>query len=189
MASKECKVKDRTKTVKSIQRVSLMSSDVKIGLLLGLAFIFIIAFVINGLPSSHPDRNNNELTTNMVDSQNSPPAIAARERKLTGRVQLQPRRNEDIRFERALPKSASVVKVARPKVLSAVERQDVRKVEPVKPALPRFYIVGEGDSLWRIAAEQLGDGNRYGEIARLNADILDDEDSLSIGMRLKLPVR
>ena len=31
-----------------------MTSDAKIGLLLGLVFIFVIAFVINGLPSLHP---------------------------------------------------------------------------------------------------------------------------------------
>jgi len=53
----------------------------------------------------------------------------------------------------------------------------------------RQYIVREGDSLWQIAAEQLGEGTRYSEIARLNADILDEEDSLSIGMCLKIPVR
>ncbi|GAG15669.1 unnamed protein product, partial [marine sediment metagenome] len=53
----------------------------------------------------------------------------------------------------------------------------------------RWYVVREGDSLWRIAAEQLGSGSRYSEIADLNADILDDEDSLAVGMRLKMPVR
>ena len=53
----------------------------------------------------------------------------------------------------------------------------------------RRYVVQEGDSLWRIAAEQLGSGSRYSEIAGLNADILDDEDSLAVGMRLKMPVR
>ena len=31
-----------------------MTSDAKIGLLLGLVFIFVIAFVINGLPSLRP---------------------------------------------------------------------------------------------------------------------------------------
>ena len=49
------------------------------------------------------------------------------------------------------------------------------------------YIVREGDTLWRIAAEQLGDGSRYKEISKLNAGILKDEDSLAIGMRLSLP--
>ena len=49
------------------------------------------------------------------------------------------------------------------------------------------YVVKEGDSLWRIAAEQLGNGSRCSEIAKLNA--LDSEDNLSVGMCLKMPAR
>ena len=39
-----------------------MTSDAKIGLLLGLVFIFIIAFIINGLPGLSQDSHNNTLT-------------------------------------------------------------------------------------------------------------------------------
>ena len=50
------------------------------------------------------------------------------------------------------------------------------------------YVVREGDSLWRIAAERLGDGTRYMEIVNLNTDVLEDENStLLVGMRLKVP--
>jgi nucleoid-associated protein YgaU len=49
----------------------------------------------------------------------------------------------------------------------------------------RYYKVREGDSLWKIAAEQLGNGNRYPELAKLNK--LEDEDFLIVGARLKLP--
>jgi hypothetical protein len=49
-----------------------MTSDAKIGLLLGLVFIFVIAFIINGLPNFRDDTDNNELTTNMVSRQNDP---------------------------------------------------------------------------------------------------------------------
>ena len=49
------------------------------------------------------------------------------------------------------------------------------------------YIVREGDSLWSIAGEQLGKGSRYKEISKLNADVLEDENELTIGMRLSLP--
>ncbi len=53
----------------------------------------------------------------------------------------------------------------------------------------RSYVVQEGDTLWRIAAENLGSGTRYGEIAKLNAGILEDEEILAVGMRLKIPAR
>jgi nucleoid-associated protein YgaU len=49
----------------------------------------------------------------------------------------------------------------------------------------RYYIVREGDSLWKIAHEQLGDGNRYPKLVKLNK--LQDEDFLAVGSRLKLP--
>jgi len=52
-----------------------------------------------------------------------------------------------------------------------------------------WYNVREGDSLWKIAAEQLGNGSRYTEISELNADILDDEDFIPVGLRLRLPAR
>jgi len=286
-----------------------MTSDAKIGLLLGLVFIFIIAFLINGLPSFLNNTNNNELTTNMVSSRNNPPGIAAKERKAQEvfnrikpvkkqplKVQLPTTGNQSIRFEMPLPKSTSAVERSRKTV--EIKRTTAplppkriitkkRKAASVKPALPKVYVVGdgdnlaviakkfygseegnkeiniamifnanrrflksadeiyvgqkliipllsasapgksgvssvlaspmlekvksigkrhlssdsrrakrgrpyvvrEGDSLWRIAAEQLGGGSRYSEIARLNAGILDDEDNLVVGMRLKMPFR
>ena len=49
------------------------------------------------------------------------------------------------------------------------------------------YIVRDGDTLWRIAAEQLGDACRYKEISKLNSDVLKNDNDLTIGMRLNLP--
>ena len=51
----------------------------------------------------------------------------------------------------------------------------------------RGYVVKKGDSLWAIAERELGNGSRFGEIARLNDRMLSDEDSLKVGMRLRLP--
>jgi nucleoid-associated protein YgaU len=56
-------------------------------------------------------------------------------------------------------------------------------------ATGRWYVVKENDSLWTIAAEQLGNGSRYTEISKLNAGIIVDEDRVSPGMRLRLPAR
>ncbi len=43
-----------------------MTSDAKIGLLLGLVFIFVIAFIINGLPNLKPQTTRAEVSMNMV---------------------------------------------------------------------------------------------------------------------------
>ncbi|MBN1786823.1 MAG: LysM peptidoglycan-binding domain-containing protein [Sedimentisphaerales bacterium] len=53
----------------------------------------------------------------------------------------------------------------------------------------RLYIVKDSDSLWRIAEEHLGAGERYHEIIKLNKSILKDPDALAVGMKLKLPKR
>lgn len=48
-----------------------------------------------------------------------------------------------------------------------------------------LYTVQRNDSLWKIAAKHLGDGQRYMEIARLNG--MSDPNRLSVGQILKLP--
>jgi nucleoid-associated protein YgaU len=301
-----------------------MTSDAKIGLLLGLVFIFIIAFVINGLPGLHQKTDSNKLTTEMVGLQNSQPGLGANERKLAletaAPVTAQPENpaplqqtspQDDTRFTMALPQGTSAdaatavtepiaappsqanltalinppdvstSQVAPARVtpsaaqlyvvqdgdsLSSIAKkvygdQQGNKIVAVKaifeanrktlvsiddlqvgqkliipslnlPASPaptttgvlsgsdfvkvdsvgkrnatatpantrkqtttkqdsaktgRIYIVKEGDSLWRIAADQLGDGNRYKEIVKLNSSVLSSEDDIQVDMELKLP--
>jgi nucleoid-associated protein YgaU len=289
-----------------------MTSDAKIGLLLGLAFIFVIAFIINGLPRLRSDTNNNELTNGMLDYPNNPPGLAAKERRAHREIvrQIEPVKKQssnevgtpqesvqDIRFTMPLPRDTSIMEEAKKTVKigptamspspSVIERSEVKRTEFIKPAVPKtyvvregdnlaviakkfygpqegnrianitrifqanrkllkspdeiyvgqkltipplsvskadksketnvfsntgftqvesigkrhlstesqkvkqagWYVVREGDSLWRIAAQQLGDGSRYIQIAKLNADILEDEDYLTVGMRLKVPAR
>jgi nucleoid-associated protein YgaU len=48
------------------------------------------------------------------------------------------------------------------------------------------YVVKPGDTLWDIAANQLGNGLRYKEIAELNG--LNDADYIYQGQELKLPI-
>jgi nucleoid-associated protein YgaU len=61
------------------------------------------------------------------------------------------------------------------------------KKEPEKAG--RWYVVQQDDSLWKIAASQLGSGARYQEIVKLNPDVLNDGDSIVVGMRLRLPAK
>jgi nucleoid-associated protein YgaU len=298
----------------------VMTSDAKIGLLLGLVFIFIIAFIINGLPRFHRDKDNNELTNKMVSQQNNPPGLGAKERKAqesltltesakdqtVGEGPLASSDKGDIRSIAPLPAGDFIVRdilagkttdilpsqsteQVKPSVIGPIadEKADVKKPDAIKPVWPKTYVVSEGDnlaeiakklygeqegnkrtsvtrifeanknllkspdeiyigqkltipapltvsadnskttgifspgmfekvksigqkhllteststkqggqyvvkegdSLWRIATEQLGASSRYKEISKLNADVLKDEDNLVVGMRLKLPAR
>jgi len=49
------------------------------------------------------------------------------------------------------------------------------------------YRVKEGDSLYKIAKKQLGDGNRYKEIKSINKNTLGGGVDLQVGAILKLP--
>jgi len=62
------------------------------------------------------------------------------------------------------------------------------RTETAKPApSERWYVVQDGDNLWRIASSQLGSGARYGEIVKLNGDVLKDGVTVGVGTRLRLP--
>jgi nucleoid-associated protein YgaU len=53
----------------------------------------------------------------------------------------------------------------------------------------RSYTVKKGDSLWRIASEVYGDGNRWRRILVANSDKLESERDLKAGMTLVIPER
>lgn len=91
-----------------------------------------------------------------------------------------------------------------PDVLSGTSNQVVRAPDPSQTLISKFsnvlervgndnsksiseYVVQEGDSLWAIAKDKLGDGNRYADILRLNKDTLKSADEVAAGIRLKLP--
>ncbi len=62
---------------------------------------------------------------------------------------------------------------------------DYQGARPVTKAVPRTYTVKSGDSLWKIAKLQLGNGNRYQEIAELNN--INNPNLIYTGQILKLP--
>jgi nucleoid-associated protein YgaU len=49
------------------------------------------------------------------------------------------------------------------------------------------YVIKEGESLWSIAQQQLGDGNRYKEIAKLNK--IKNPNTVPSGVRIKIPAQ
>jgi len=93
----------------------------------------------------------------------------------------------------ALPKGkaeaadpAAVLAGANFEKVETVSRKALAEMKQGKPQ-GRYYVVQDGDSLWKIATTQLNSGARSEEIAKLNSDILKSKDALTIGMRLRLP--
>jgi nucleoid-associated protein YgaU len=283
-----------------------MTSEAKIGLLLGLVFIFIIAFVINGLPSFWNKTNSNELTTVAGGPANDTLGLGEGERTAQETIEkMEPAASEsaagtqniqgDVRFAAELPKDSTktvqttelqqttvaqappseviaensseitaqspateqqtyvvcngdslytiakkfygaaeanrkstldmlfranrstmksphTLKIGQKLVIpplsakssqkSRIENVSVTTTKKVQstdvqqlsaddgtPKQTRDYVVQNGDSLWKIAAKQLGNGSRYDEIIEMNSDVLQNEDNLTVGMHLKLPAR
>ena len=218
-----------------------MTSDAKIGLLLGLVFIFVIAFVINGLPGLHHKDDSNKLTTNMVGLQNSPSGIGANERRvaLDQQASSSGTAPTDARFTMPLSEGASVagdtatanpaaqveqptapqapVAVSNPiaetqthaaqvapaapaspatsrpaQAAPAVEKQPMKKQEPVKTTEQKTYVVESGDSLSSIAKKVYGEeeGNKLKNINALfeaNHNTLSSPDLLIVGQKLTIP--
>lgn len=207
-----------------------MTSDAKIGLLLGLIFIFIIAFVINGLPRFRNNTNGSEMTTNMVSSQNNTQPIGSRERQAPGvfnwtersieQTYQEPQpaleQKEDVRFKIQLPddivtaKETSIMEIAEePESITLkpvepsppakipeekVEIPVVKKTESVKSVWPKSYIVSEDDSLGllSIAKKFYGpeQGNKKINIDRIfevNKNLLKSPDEVFVGQKLTIP--
>jgi len=192
-----------------------MTSDAKIGLLLGLVFIFIIAFMINGLPRFRSNTNNNELTTNMVSSPNDSMGIAAKERKARAVFDLVERipqeradevpvveKNEGaVRFKMPFSQGTSIVKddliAETPNerfkpTASESDTNEKNKVNKPKPALPKTYVVSEGDNLAIIAQKFYGPdaGNKKINVMRIfeaNRKLLKSLDEIYVGQKLTIP--
>lgn len=70
------------------------------------------------------------------------------------------------------------------------ERQGARRMvgSPGTPKAPTYVVVA-GDSLSKIAKEQLGDASRWPEIVELNKEALPNPNLLKVGQELKLPAK
>ena len=92
------------------------------------------------------------------------------------------------------PKAALDAPVVAPEVKPEAPAPEKRTeletpaAQPATPAIvPAAYKVQRGQSLWSIAADQLGSGNRYIEILNLNPQLQGDPGRIVPGQELKLP--
>lgn len=87
--------------------------------------------------------------------------------------------------EPAKPEPAKGAEPAKPEPAKPAEPP--KAAEPTKPA-PRTVTVKAGDSLSRIAQQELGNGNRWREIYDLNKDVIGaNPNIIRSGQQLKLP--
>jgi hypothetical protein len=62
--------------------------------------------------------------------------------------------------------------------VEGVDSVDDQLVVEAPAAEPRFYTVVKGDTLWKIAASQYGDGSKYPRIFEANKPMLKDPDRI-----------
>lgn len=75
----------------------------------------------------------------------------------------------------------AVAPAASPGVAQQRPRPDLKPV-------PKVYVVKPGDSLWKIAKLQLGDGNKYSAIYNANKAVIGpDPNKITPGMKLVMP--
>jgi hypothetical protein len=159
-----------------------MISYTTIRLLLGFAVILVFIFLLNGLPCLGDANAGNRVNSIRIFQDNrellkSPQKTGTEQNPIIPKL-LDPELDK-IKIWGVFPNSMFEV------VESIGKRHISTDNDEAKQA--NKYIVREGDTLWNIAAEKLGNGSRYKEISKLNADVLKNENDLTIGMQLNLP--
>jgi len=161
-----------------------MATYIKIRLLLGLAAIFVFVYMVDGLPCLGDANEIDGAASGIRFFRNNSNAQTSSDKINLGQSLVVPKliasELDKINIADIFPSSLfeKVESIGRRHI-----SDDNHKAKGVQ------YVVREGDTLWNIAAEHLGNGSRYEEISKLNADVLKDENDLTIGMRLSLPDR
>jgi len=147
-----------------------------VGLIIGIAV---------GTMITRPDRERTKAAIAEAQANAEKVQLAAQQQIQNADSEMANLRNELAQVTAELQQSKETMAAK----TSTAGRQPSSAAE-AGPKQVRTYTVKEGDSLWKIAASQLGNGGRFEEIAKLNADILKGrQDNLSVGMQLKIPAK
>jgi hypothetical protein len=158
-----------------------MTTYTKIRFLLGLGAIFVFVYLLDGMPCLGDANEQDGAETSILMLQNNSILPASSDENSLGQTLVVPKLSE-VELDKVIwgvfPSS----------MFEKVESIGIRHFSTDKnEAKGKRYVVKDGDSLWSIAAEKLGNGSRYKEISKLNADILKNDHDLTIGMKLSLP--
>ena len=139
------------------------------------------------LPGAERDRINEAIERVIPEKQPDPIVIAngSSYSNSTTSGSLLDRLSNGINNELA----KNIEQMNAPALASPAKSEDSKTstLRPLKEPTFATYTVEEGDSLYRIAARLLGDGNRWREIQELNADKVGRDGVIAVGMELKLP--
>jgi nucleoid-associated protein YgaU len=186
-----------------------MTADAKVGLLLGLVFIVLIAFLINGLPGflNPPSKLANVMPQdpkpNVVINQQAEKAVDAMSPHPAVRVSETPKENRaDVTLKGDKPEiqePAPEPKPADPQpkdsAVSTDKPVESKPVEP-KPVKPvadaRTYVVQPGDNLSKIAVAMYGSeqGNKLAAVQAIyeaNKDQMKTASDILPGKKLVIP--
>jgi nucleoid-associated protein YgaU len=85
-------------------------------------------------------------------------------------------------FEKAVLMAGNIfgIKEVRADELKTDEIGIIDKVE--------FYTIEKGDTLWAIAKQHLGDGNKYNDIFAANREVIKDPDLIYPGQKIRIPL-
>lgn len=77
-------------------------------------------------------------------------------------------------------------------ILMAGNVQGVERVEdnisaPEATQDVQYYLVEEGDTLWKIAEKTLGNGAAYEQIFEANREVIQDPDRIFVGQKIRIP--
>ncbi len=71
--------------------------------------------------------------------------------------------------------------------VKGVERVEDNISAPEATENVDYYLVEEGDSLWKIAEKTLNDGSKYEMIFEANREVIQDPDRIFVGQKLRIP--
>jgi nucleoid-associated protein YgaU len=88
----------------------------------------------------------------------------------------------------AVPAAAPAPTVANPKTKpDAAKGAETQAPTASGTSSPRYHVVKDGESLWKIAKQELGSGARWNDIYNANRDVLSSPEALHTGQKLRVP--
>jgi hypothetical protein len=113
---------------------------------------------------------------------------AAQARARTAQAQARAAEERAKAAEKAAAEAkAQAARLERDQRVAKIREEAERRAQEREAAKARVYVVKSGDSLSKIAKENLGDANRWPEIFELNKDKIKNPNLIHLGQELKMP--